>query len=176
MTDNHTHTHNTEIGGIGLVTVLLALLFLFVWPGPFRWEYSGGSPRTKIDRISGKTFVLTGEGWQKLAADIREEMPLAQYSDIKVTGPSLPMRTYPNEDEFSLSVYNGSGWALTELVVEAKLGKVTRRCYLKPDTTIEPGASGFVTTTVPDELVIPSEDRKRDFDWSVAGAKGYPVD
>lgn len=26
-------------GGIGLVTVILALVFLFVWPGPFRYEY-----------------------------------------------------------------------------------------------------------------------------------------
>ena len=169
MSDN---THSTEVGGIGLVTVILALIFLFVWPGPLRWQYSSGTPRAKIDRISGKTFVLTGEGWRKLATDVRQEMPIGEYSDLKLTSPALPI----GKPTFSLRVYNPTGWALTELAITARWGHYPRRCYLKPEATIEPGASGTVSTTVPNELVIPSVDNKRDFEWSLAGAKGYPAD
>lgn len=175
MTDNCNHAHR-DVGGIGLVTVLLALVFLFVWPGPLRWEYKSGNPTIKIDRISGKTFVLTGEGWRKMATDVRQAIPLGQYSDILTRDPSLPIRGWPDEDAFSLEVYNGSGWALTELLVEVKIGKVARLCYMKPEATIEPGASGTVSTTVPDDLVIPSEDQRRESHWKVTGAKGYPVD
>jgi hypothetical protein len=44
-------------GGIGLVTVILALIFLFVWPGPLRYEYRGDRADIKIDRISHKVWV-----------------------------------------------------------------------------------------------------------------------
>lgn len=59
MTDNQ--THNNATGGIGLVTVLLALIFLFVWPGPLRYEYSYRDIGvTRIDRINGKVSLLQG--------------------------------------------------------------------------------------------------------------------
>jgi hypothetical protein len=60
MSDNQTHTHNTDIGGIGLVTVLLALIFLFVWPGPLRQEYhlSKDLGIIRIDRINGRVTTL----------------------------------------------------------------------------------------------------------------------
>lgn len=53
MTDNHTQANAT--GGIGLVTVLLALIFLFVWPGPFRYDYrvDNQSQVMRIDRLNG---------------------------------------------------------------------------------------------------------------------------
>lgn len=54
MTDSH--VHNTEVGGIGLVTVILALVFLFVWPGPLRYEYQGPKAEVKIDRISHQVW------------------------------------------------------------------------------------------------------------------------
>ncbi len=51
-------------GGIGLVTVLLALVFLFVWPGVLRYEYR--EPATakaarematvKIDRLTHSVY------------------------------------------------------------------------------------------------------------------------
>ena len=44
-------------GGIGLVTVILALIFLFVWPGPFRYEFTGKDATVKIDRISHQVWV-----------------------------------------------------------------------------------------------------------------------
>ena len=62
MSDNHTHTSNTEVGGIGLVTVILALIFLFVWPGPLRYEYSYRNVGLiRIDRINGNVTML-GDG------------------------------------------------------------------------------------------------------------------
>lgn len=56
-------------GGIGLVTVILALIFLFVWPGPFRYEYrdyreADGNVRpvaVKIDRISHQIWDYSFE-------------------------------------------------------------------------------------------------------------------
>lgn len=62
-----THTHNTEIGGIGLVTVILALIFLFVWPGPFRYEFRGTGTNIKIDRISHQAwdYDAANHEWQK---------------------------------------------------------------------------------------------------------------
>ncbi len=56
-------TRNAEVGGIGLVTVILALVFLFVWPGPFRYQYvraTGGAPLIRIDRLGGEPYV-----WQE---------------------------------------------------------------------------------------------------------------
>jgi hypothetical protein len=72
MSDN-THPNCGAAGGIGLVTVIIALVFLFVWPGPFRYEYrdwpahgegltsffhrDGPAPAgTKIDRISHQAW------------------------------------------------------------------------------------------------------------------------
>lgn len=57
-------THNTEVGGIGLVTVLLALAFLFWWPGPFRYEYRGAKAEIRIDRISHQVWDYNAQrGW-----------------------------------------------------------------------------------------------------------------
>lgn len=68
MADNHTHTNNTEIGGIGLVTVLLALIFLFVWPGPLRYEYSYRDIGvTRIDRINGRVYLLQSGQYERLS-------------------------------------------------------------------------------------------------------------
>ena len=179
MADNGHSDGAENVAGIGLVTVLLALIFLFVWPGPFRWEYSGGSPRTKIDRISGKTFVLTGEGWQKVATDVREDLSLAQYSDITANGKDAASLPTQWDQEFSLVVHNGSGYAITEVEVEAWRGKGEhgRVIRMKPESTIEPGASGGVSAVeVPDDLVLPSEEAAREFHWKIVGAKGYPLD
>lgn len=48
-------------GGIGLATVLIALIFLFVWPGPFRYQYirpaSDCPGLMRIDRITGKPYA-----------------------------------------------------------------------------------------------------------------------
>jgi hypothetical protein len=57
-------------GGIGLVTVILALIFLFLWPGPLRYEYrqsSDGVVTTKIDRWSHQiwTYDVAGRKWEK---------------------------------------------------------------------------------------------------------------
>lgn len=66
-------------GGIGLVTVILALVFLFVWPGPLRYEYrdvpgelslTSGSRAAvpagcKIDRISGDVWLYKNGRWEK---------------------------------------------------------------------------------------------------------------
>ncbi len=52
MTD--TRAHGNAAGGIGLVTVILALVFLFVWPGPLRYEYNYSEAGvTRIDRLNG---------------------------------------------------------------------------------------------------------------------------
>jgi hypothetical protein len=59
-------------GGIGLVTVILALIFLFVWPGPLRYDYreygAGGATPTvvKIDRISHQIYLLNEGKWERL--------------------------------------------------------------------------------------------------------------
>jgi hypothetical protein len=66
-------------GGIGLVTIILALVFLFVWPGPLRYEYrdvpatlsitKGGiepiPAGCKIDRISGDIWDYKNGTWVK---------------------------------------------------------------------------------------------------------------
>lgn len=68
MADDHTHMHNTEIGGIGLATVLIGLIFLFVWPGPLRYEYSYRDIGvTRIDRLNGKVSLLKGGNYVRLS-------------------------------------------------------------------------------------------------------------
>lgn len=45
--------------GVTLVTVLIALIFLFVWPGPFRFDYSyRDEGLVRIDRITGRVTML----------------------------------------------------------------------------------------------------------------------
>lgn len=67
MADNH--SHGSEVGGIGLVTVLLALVFLFVWPGPLRYEYSHRpAGLVRVDRINGRTYLLQGGEYVKLSS------------------------------------------------------------------------------------------------------------
>lgn len=67
-------SNGSAAGGIGLVTVLLALIFLFVWPGPLRYEYHDyiiGQPKQaihtliKIDRISGQFWLYNNGRWEK---------------------------------------------------------------------------------------------------------------
>lgn len=66
MADNQHSDTATSLGGIGLVTVILALIFLFVWPGPLRWEYRGDRAQVKIDRISHQLYDYTPDrGWVK---------------------------------------------------------------------------------------------------------------
>jgi len=168
----------SNAGGIGLATVLIALIFLFVWPGPFRWAYSGGNPRTKIDRISGTTFVLTGEGWHKVATNVRQELPPSQWSDIKAGKDDAAIPGLWGDESFSLWVRNRSGYAVTEVEVEAwRDGKPHERLRLIPESTIEPGTSaGVKAAAVPSSLVLHSESEARDFHWEIVGAKGYPFD
>jgi len=40
------------------VTVILALIFLFVWPGPLRYEYLWTNHIVRIDRLAGKVSML----------------------------------------------------------------------------------------------------------------------
>ena len=59
---------HVEVGGIGLVTVILALVFLFVWPGPFRCQYMA-EPQfglVKIDRISRQVSVWRDGRFQRV--------------------------------------------------------------------------------------------------------------
>ena len=65
MADNGHSDAATSLGGIGLVTVILALIFLFVWPGPLRWEYHGERAQIKIDSISHQVYAYTPKGWVK---------------------------------------------------------------------------------------------------------------
>jgi hypothetical protein len=61
-------------GGIGLVTVILALVFLFVWPGPLRYEYrdkpgyagfSAQPAAVKIDRMTHQIWDYEDGKWVK---------------------------------------------------------------------------------------------------------------
>jgi hypothetical protein len=169
--------HGASAGGIGLVTVLIALIFLFVWPGPFRWDYRGGSPMTKVDRISGTTFLLESEGWRKVATNVREELPVGQSSDVTASGRDVALIPSREDQQFALYVHNNSGYAVTEVDVEARLGKVVRRIIMVPEDTILPGTSAGVDAVgVPDDVVPPSRDKAESFHWKIVGAKGYPVD
>jgi len=56
-----------ETGGIGLVTVILALVFLFYWPGPFRHQYTiRPMGIVKIDRITGEAKLLRNGKYEKI--------------------------------------------------------------------------------------------------------------
>ena len=62
---------SSAVGGIGLVTVLLALIFLFVWPGPFRYEFRENKDKEvvyKIDRITHQVYGYSSpnDKWMKL--------------------------------------------------------------------------------------------------------------
>lgn len=60
--------HSNASGWIGLVTVILALVFLFVWPGPLRYEYRdsvGLGAYVKIDRISQQVWDYRDGKWVK---------------------------------------------------------------------------------------------------------------
>lgn len=63
-----TNIRATDFGGIGLATVLIGLIFLFVWPGPLRYEYSYRDIGiTRIDRINGRVYLLQGGEYVRLA-------------------------------------------------------------------------------------------------------------
>jgi len=56
-----------ETGGIGLVTVILALVFLFYWPGPFRHQYAVRPMGiVKIDRITGEAKLLRNGNYERI--------------------------------------------------------------------------------------------------------------
>lgn len=66
MANNGHSDAGTSVGGIGLVTVILALIFLFVWPGPLRYEYRADTAQVKIDRLSHQVYDYAPErGWVK---------------------------------------------------------------------------------------------------------------
>ena len=73
MSDNARGSSPQAAAGVSLVTVIIALIFLFVWPGPLRYEYRdydfkvpGEAPTLlKIDRISHDFWIYNGEKWQK---------------------------------------------------------------------------------------------------------------
>ena len=58
MTNDTHRDHGASAGEIGLVTVILALIFLFVWPGPLRYEYMWTNRIVRIDRLTGKVSML----------------------------------------------------------------------------------------------------------------------
>ena len=75
MSENVHCSSSQAAAGVSLVTVIIALIFLFVWPGPFRYDYRDwpvnaagaqkGQTLIKIDRIT-HTFWLYNDGeWQK---------------------------------------------------------------------------------------------------------------
>jgi hypothetical protein len=77
MTDNSIHSHNTEVGGIGLVTVILALVFLFVWPGPLRYEYRVNKEVgvLRIDRLNGHASTLLNGRYAEVS-DMMQGRPI----------------------------------------------------------------------------------------------------
>jgi len=64
MADSGTHV---EVGGIGLVTVILALVFLFYWPGTLRHQYVVRPMGVvKIDRITGEAKLLHNGKYERI--------------------------------------------------------------------------------------------------------------
>lgn len=72
MTEN-VHSNSQAAAGVSLVTVIIALVFLFVWPGPLRYDYRDwpvtgtqkGQTLIKIDRITHNFWIYNGGEWQK---------------------------------------------------------------------------------------------------------------
>jgi hypothetical protein len=73
MSDN---TNPSAAGGVGLVTVILALVFLFVWPGPLRYEYRIGKDIgiMRIDRLNGHVSTLFN-GHYKRVTNVQQGHP-----------------------------------------------------------------------------------------------------
>jgi len=72
MSDN-TRGTNWHAAGICLVLVTIVLIFLFLWPGPLRYEYrdyaypgaSGARTLIKIDRMTHGVWLLNNGKWQR---------------------------------------------------------------------------------------------------------------
>lgn len=157
-------------GSIFVIAIII-LLFLYLWPGPFRQIYIRSNQPVRIDRINGNTFVLNDTGWKRVYGnEAAKELPKGQFSDIGATQTS---DLYSHE--LQLSVYNGSGWAITQLTIEMSAGKLHRRYNAKPNAAIKPLSAGNASITFDDKFYDKWVDLDEKTTWTIVSAKGYPT-
>lgn len=190
--DKRDKSVSVNIGG-ALFSILVLLVFVFIWPGPLRYQYAGRDRTVRIDRITGTSYTLTEDGWFRMDSELgATPLPDAQLKLLKATEAGSDSDSW---DSFTLNLYNGSDWGVSEVTVELKSGRLTRRYRLRPAWVMEPLSSGNVSATLDDEMAERWATGKPDFldkfveggkesrgnrpvphKWNIVGAKGYPSD
>jgi hypothetical protein len=98
------------------VIVFVVFVAAFVWPSAYRYDRLNTLP-VRINRFTGTTEVLTGEGWKvlqqsgNLLAAGEAALPPAEL--VKIEGEMR--RT--GYGYLECEIYNGSGWEAKELTV-----------------------------------------------------------
>lgn len=171
---------------IVLICSIAVGFVLYVWPTRYRFDHTNIAGRrlpVRIDRITGNPEILTVNGWTPLkkpkdtltpkkASEPKEETFYPDYPE-DVAGRAGLKATYDNRVIWEASLYNGSEWRLTELLVELSY-KGLKREYRMP-CSIEPKSSGTCSTEVDTDVVLKWDDNNQKHpDWSIISAKGYP--
>ncbi|MCY2928593.1 MAG: hypothetical protein NTV86_03700 [Planctomycetota bacterium] len=94
-----------------------------VWPTPYRFDHiteRGSVYPVRINRFSGKTEILNNEGWAVVRAlrerEDAEPLPSSEVAKIVVAQDGCV--ELDEKKEMTLTVYNGSDWAVREVQVE----------------------------------------------------------
>ncbi|MCE5321804.1 hypothetical protein LLG46_00650 [bacterium] len=156
----------TKYGSLGASIVIIVLLFLFVWPGPFRYIYVLRSQPIKIDRISNRVYVLGKLGWKQIAVNKTEVLSANNLRKLKLSCGEIS----PVTNTCSCILFNGTDIVVSEITIH--LAKTDRIFKLKPQTGIDSLCSGHMSAVVDQDF---SEQWWGSFKDKpkIIGARGY---
>lgn len=166
-----------KFGIVLLCFVLIVLLTVFVWPTRYRYDHTNIGGRrlpVRMDRVSGRTEVLSEGGWrspEKLKSAKPRPIGLPYSEQEKIDGRGGIDPGY--SDRWEVSLYNGTEWRVTELVVELSYKKFSRKYKLAG--SIKPLSSAELSANLDTEVMIQRE--KNDYgnpEWYIVSALGYP--
>lgn len=160
-----------------VATVTVGCLGGLVWSTRYRYDritFQGGqSYPVRVDRITGRTQMLTAFGWKTLGTEpsADPELPASQLR-LLTTDASIS-----SDGRLQCNIYNGSEWDISELTVlvsisDASGAKTMVREYrLSPSTSWHSPAPPLLHTRFSAELGF-TLDKGQTWSWSIARARG----
>src|SRR6185312_229116 len=152
----------------GVVTILLALVVVFVWPTRYRYvvmRTANNSLTMRIDRFSDRTWVLTPAGW---ISSQRRERPNPLPSIVGVGG-----RCSLLDVEISCDIGNETDYELRTVTIDLAVDKTapnpaTHTCIADLSGDIDPHTMGPMSVKPPcGYALIPDK-----WAWKIIAATG----
>ena len=183
-----TGTHCKPIDAALPLALLLAAILSFVWPTPYKYvdvHIANNVLPARLKRWTGEGEVLGYDGWRKMGtfdtsfSEVRRWLPYSGLRTIVGNARILPTSELggaSSNDRLECSIYNGSGYSISELVVNIKVAdsdstNVLTRAYRIFPKTPSALCESLCVGNFGADLGF-NYDKDDEWSWSMLGAYG----